>query len=846
MDTPVTTFSESPDDPFAVRRSASALLDDTGRVVGWSERAEALLGYSPEEVLGRAARDLLLDPRDEDVVMAAVAACVSAGGWFGVIPVRDRGGQRVELGCRARAVVRSGTSVEWHLVSAPAEQVIQWETDRSVLDGMFRRSPIGLAVLAPDLSLLRVNRAIARFGGLPAERYRGRRIGDFVVDRDTAMVESGLRRVLETGEPLIFTEQPCHLRHDPHTEMFVSVSAFRMQDSSGRILGVTELVEDVTDRYQARRRLALLNDAGARIGTTLDVEATARELAEVAVPDLADCASVDLLEAVTRGEEPGHVERVARGEEPGHVETAARGEESGQEPSAALCRAAVRSVSPEAPTVMFPVGHTMHFPPEAPQARCLAERRPVLEPVLGFSPAWSSLEPERVERIRELGVHSLIAVPLVARGLVLGVVSLWRWRRPEPFEEDDLTLAEEFAARAAVCIDNARRFTQQQQAAVALQRSLLPREVPEHHAVEVARRYRPADTTAGVGGDWFDVIPLSGLRVALVVGDVVGRGIHAAATMGRLRTAVHTLAHLDLPPDEVLSHLDDLVDRLAAEQEATDERSPQIVGPSPQIVGATCLYAVYDPVSGRCALARAGHPPPAVVTPDGRVDFPDLPAGPPLGLGGLPFETAEVELPEGSLLVLYTDGLLAAWRRDLDEGLALLRGALSDPARSLDDLCEAVEDALLPESPSDDIALLAARTRCLAEHQVATWELPSEPTAAAEARKLVAAQLHDWGLEEMALTTELIVSELITNAYRYSSGSATLRLIRDHHLICEVSDTSSTSPHLRHAATTDEGGRGLFLVAQLTARWGTRYVRNGKTIWAEQAWEPGVGGAGGG
>ncbi|MEU9111753.1 SpoIIE family protein phosphatase [Streptomyces sp. NPDC048483] len=803
MDTPVTTFSEGPDDPFAVRRSASAMLDDAGRVVGWSECAKALLGYSPEEVLGRAAREVLLDPSEEDVVMAAVAACLSSGGWFGVIPVRDRGGKRVELGCRVRAVTRAGSGIEWMVVCAPAEQVIQWETDRSVLDGMFRRSPIGLAVHAPDLSLLRVNRAVARFGGIPAEYYPGLRTGDFVVSRDAERVEAALRRVLETGEPLIFTEQPCHLRHDPHRELVVSVSAFRMQDSSGRILGVTQMVEDVTDRYRARQRLALLNEAGARIGTTLDVERTARELAEVAVPDLADCASVDLLQPVTRGEEPG------------------------KEPLAPMVRTAVRSISLEAPPVMYPVGHTMHFPPQAPQARCLAERRPVLEPVLEFSPGWSSLDPDKAERVLELGVHSLIVVPLVARGLVLGVVSLWRWRRPEPFEEDDLTLAEEFAARAAVCIDNARRYTQQHQAALALQRSLLPREVPEHPAVEIAHRYLPADVAAGVGGDWFDVIPLSGLRVALVVGDVVGHGIHAAATMGRLRTAVHTLANLDLPPDEVLSHLDDLVDRLAAEQEATDERAPQVVG-------ATCLYAVYDPVTRRCALARAGHPPPAVVTPDGRVVFPDLPAGPPLGLGGLPFEAVELELPEGSLLALYTDGLLAVQRRDLDEGQALLRRALSDPARSLEDICKAVEDALLPERPDDDIALLTARTRCLAPHKVATWELPAEPTAAAEGRTLAVAQLNDWGLEEAAFTTELIVSELITNAYRYSSGPVTLRIIRDRHLICEVSDTSSTSPHLRHAATTDEGGRGLFLVAQLTERWGTRYLRNGKTIWAEQ------------
>ncbi|WP_189304344.1 SpoIIE family protein phosphatase [Streptomyces albospinus] len=802
MDTPVTTLSEGPDDPFAVRCSASALLDDRGRVVGWSKRAEALLGYSSEEVLGRTACDVLLDPRDEDVVMAAVAACVSAGGWFGVLPVRDRGGRRVEVGCRVRAVARADGGTEWVLVGAPAEQVIQWETDRSVLDGMFRRTPIGIAVHAPDLSLLRVNRAIARFGGIPAEHYRGLRTGDFVVSRDAELVEAKLRRVLETGEPLIFTEQPCHLRHDPDRDLVVSVSAFRMQDSAGRTLGVTQMVEDVTDRYRARRRLALLNEAGARIGTTLDVERTARELADVAVTELADCVSVDLLEPVTRGQEPG------------------------RETPATVVRAAVRSIS-EPPSVMYPVGHTTQFPPEAPQGRCLAERRPVLEPVLELSPGWYSLDPAKAERVLELGVHSLIVVPLIARGLVLGVVSLWRWQRPEPFEEDDLTLAEEFAARAAVCIDNARRYTQQHQAALALQRSLLPREVPEHPAVEIDHRYLPADATAGVGGDWFDVIPLSGLRVALVVGDVVGHGIHAAATMGRLRTAVHTLANLDLPPDEVLSHLDDLVDRLAAEQEATDEHAPQVVG-------ATCLYAVYDPVSRRCALARAGHPPPAVVTPDGRVDFPELPAGPPLGLGGLPFEAAELELPEGSLLTLYTDGLLAAHRRDLDEGLAQLRGALSQPARSLGDICKAVEDALLPERPGDDIALLTARTRCLAENKVATWDLPAEATAAAEGRSLVVAQLNDWGLAEMAFTTELIVSELITNAYRYSTGPVTLRLIRDRHLICEVSDTSSTSPHLRHAATTDEGGRGLFLIAQLTERWGTRYVRNGKTIWAEQ------------
>ncbi|MET7621550.1 SpoIIE family protein phosphatase [Streptomyces sp. NPDC005408] len=807
MDTPVTTFSEGPEDPFAVRHAASVVLDDRGMVVGWSERAEALLGYSPEEALGQPTLDFLVDTRDQGIVMDAVAACVRDRGWFGVVPVRHRNGHRLEFGCRARAIMRGDSPAEWFLVAAPAEEVIQWETDRSVLDGLFRRSPIGLSVFARDLSILRVNRAISKFSQLPVEQHRGLRTSDFLIQQDTDTVERQLREVLETGRSSIFTEQPCRLRRDPGRELVVSVSAFRMQDSSGRILGVTQTVEDVTDRYRARRRLALLNEASARIGTTLDVAKTARELAEVAVPHLADCVSVDLLEPVTRGEEPV------------------------QEMFGPVRRTAIDSILPEAAEVMYPVGDMIHVPAESVQARCLAERRPVLDAHLEGLSGWLSRDPERAERALSLGVHSLMVVPLVARGLVLGMLSLWRWRRVEPFEEDDLKLAEEFASRAAVCIDNARRYTQQHEAALTLQHSLLPHEVPKHPAVEVAHRYRPADATTGVGGDWFDVIPLSGLRVALVVGDVVGRGIHAAATMGRLRAAVHTLANLDLTPDEVLSNLDDLVDRLAAEQDPTDERAPQVVG-------ATCLYAVYDPVSRHCALARAGHPPPAAVTPDGRVHLLDVPAGPPLGLGGLPFEAAELQLAEGSLLALYTDGLIQGRKRDIDESLADLCEALAVPARSLEETCGAVEGALLHDRPTDDVAddvaLLVARTRVLAAEKVATWELPVEATAAAQARTLTASQLAEWGLEEMVFTTELIVSELVTNAYRYGGGPISLRLIRDSHLICEVSDTSSTSPHLRRARTTDEGGRGLFLVAQLTERWGTRYTRDGKTIWTEQ------------
>ncbi|MGW0704085.1 SpoIIE family protein phosphatase [Streptomyces sp. NPDC002867] len=805
----VTLISESPEDPFSLGRAVSVVLDPHGRVTGWSERAAALLGYSAREALGRKATELLVDPQDEGVVLKAAAACGRDRGWFGVVPVRVKQGRTLGFGVRARLVTRDDGETEWFLVGAPAAEVVQWEIDRSVMDGLFRRSPIGLAVHDTDLSILRVNRAIARLGGFEAEQARGFRIGDFLVRVDADTVEDRLREVLDTGEPLIFTEQSCRLLAAPATERFVDVSAYRLEDSTGRVLGVTQLVEDVTERHRARRRLALLSAAGAGIGTTLDVGTTASELAEAAVPGLADCVSVDLLEQVSRGEEPV---------------PDSRGD--------AVRRTAMHSIALESERIMFPVGTLTTFAPGTPQARCLSGRRPVLEPFVDLPKALAGLD--RAEAAELRGVHSLMVVPLTARGLVLGCMSLWRSRLPEPFEEDDLTLAGELAARAAVSIDNARRFTQQRRTALALQRRLLPRELPEHPAVLVAHRYLPAGGAAGVGGDWFDVVPLSGARVALVIGDVVGHGINAAATMGRLRTAVHTLADLDLEPDEVLSHLDDLVTRLAGEQEPDDEGTP-----GEQVVGATCLYAVYDPVARQCCIARAGHPPPAVVTPDGVVSVPDLPAGPPLGLGGLPFETAELTLPEGSVIALYTNGLVEGEEHDMEDGIARLCTVLGGSgSRQLDEMAEDVVDALLPTRPSDDVALLLARTSRLAPELVATWELTAEATAPSKARRLTAEQLAAWGLDELVFTTELIVSELVTNAYRYAGGPVTLRLIHHHRLICEVTDPSSTSPHLRRARSTDEGGRGLLLVAQLTEHWGTRHAREGKTVWTEQLLPP--------
>lgn len=297
--------------------------------------------------------------------------------------------------------------------------------------------------------------------------------------------------------------------------------------------------------------------------------------------------------------------------------------------------------------------------------------------------------------------------------------------------------------------------------------------------------------------------------------------------MGRLRAAVQTLADLDLPPDELLTKVDDLVLRLSDEAEATSD--------GPVVIGATCVYAVYDPIARTVTMARAGHPTPAIANLDGPVEFPDVPAGPPLGLGGLPFESAEIPVEEGSIIALYTDGLIEASDRDVDVGFERLCFALAHPDRPLDEICDTMVRILLPDRPSDDVAFLIARTRALSSDSVATWDVSAEPSAVHEAREKSVSQLEVWGLQAAAFTTELIVSELVTNAIRHASGPISLRLIREHTLICEVSDTSSTSPHMRRASGTEEGGRGLFLVAQMAQRWGTRYTAEGKTIWAEQS-----------
>ncbi|MEW2400638.1 SpoIIE family protein phosphatase [Streptomyces sp. NPDC046862] len=789
--------------------TARVSLDEKGTVTGWNAGAERLLGYSAAERVGRDGAVLLADGVDAatERLLRSLAALPR---WNGRVALRHHDGRRVEAAVLAHHRTLDTGETDWLVVSALTGTSPEPRDDR-LTGWSFAQTPCcTMALYDTGLRLRRANDDMARAMSLTEDEMRGLRVSEIIVHADSDKTERAMVRALETGRPQYLEN---YLRVEGESrEHAWSCYLAPLGDEDGHTHGVVLSAHDMTPQYWARLRLQLINEASTRIGTTLDVGLTAQELADVAVPAIADFVTVDLLASLDGGHDP------ALGSRPGTPRDAME-----------LLRVAQQSVHENVPEAAVDLGETDVHPVGSPVAECMATGRaslyPVTDPVFAD---WAAGNPRRADSIQAFGIHSVMMVPLRARGTILGVAVFVRHQRPEAFERDDLLLAEEITARAAVCVDNARRYTRERSTAVTLQRSLLPQRLPRQSALEVAHRYLPAGGTAGVGGDWFDVIPLSGARVALVVGDVVGHGIHASATMGRLRTAVRTLADVDLPPDELLTHLDDLVARLA-EDDASDSFDHN------GDFGATCLYAVYDPVGRRCTLASAGHPAPAVVTTDGTVDLLRLRAGPPLGLGGLPFEATEIDVPEGTLLVLYTNGLIEARDADIDSGLDRLCHALAQPAVSLDALCDTVLGSMLPGRPMDDIALLVACTRALDADHVATWDVPADPAMVAEARKFAAGRLEEWGLDDASYITELVVSELVTNAIRHAEPPVQLRLILDRTLICEVSDASSTAPHLRRARTYDEGGRGLMLVAQLTQAWGTRHTALGKTIWAEQA-----------
>ncbi|MFE7312437.1 SpoIIE family protein phosphatase [Streptomyces sp. NPDC057555] len=794
--------------PLDIADAVLVLCDAHGHVESWPEGAERLFGHRAADVLGRAAAGLLA-PDDAARLPAIAAECRAHGGWSGTLTARREDGGPVDVMVQlARATDGAGT-VHWLAVAADAAPFPGRELSRAVLEQLLLQTPIGMAVVDTDLRFVWSNVALERFGGGPAHQRIGRRLAEIQPGLDAEALEAQMRRVLESGEPVLGYEHIGHPRSEPHRERAHAMSFVRLDNGDGRPIGVCYTVTDITERYRNRQRLILLDRAGTAIGQTLDVLHTAQELADVAVPDLADFVTVDLLDSVIRGGDPltgppGDTDRVA------------------------LRRGGQQSARAGMPEAAIGVGDLASYHSWSPPIRALVDGKPWrMEWLDPHGPEWAADVPGGRRRLlREQGLHTAMVVPIRARGTTMGVTSFFRTERGEPFGADDLRLAEEFVTRAAVCLDNARRYTRERDAALTLQRSLLPQGVLDHSSLSLATCYRPADELAGVGGDWFDVIPLSGARLALVVGEVRGHGIGAIATMGRLRTAVQTLAALDLRPEELLAHLDDLVGRVSEEGgQSTDTGA----------VGTSCLYAVYDPVGRSFTAASAGHPPPVIVAPDGTAAFADLPIGPQLGVSGLPFEAVEVAVKEDSVLALYTDGLLAGTDGTAGEpAKERLLHTLAAPDEPLDALCDSVIGALVPRRQHDDVTLLLARTRGLAPDRFASWELAADPAVVSRARDMATRQLAEWDLPEREFTTELVVSELVTNAIRYGSGPIRLRLILEHTLICEVCDGSSTSPYLRHPRTTDEGGRGLFLISQFTHRWGTRYTTGGKVIWAEQ------------
>ncbi|MFE8007951.1 SpoIIE family protein phosphatase [Streptomyces sp. NPDC057418] len=838
--------SSPPGSIYDYIRVASFSIGPDGLIEQWSRRAAGLFGMASHEAVGKDPVKAFMPDELRPGARRRVGEILDGKEWTGLVPFRMPG----ENGLRGLAEIyvmpsetESGERGALCIV-VDVRALRRIETDLAASQAIFGQSPFGFVLFGTDFAVVRANQRFATVFGGEAEDHRGRTVHDYLARPEADRLSLTLKHVLKTGDAVTDLELVGTAPGSSDRRHW-SMNLYRVHSGSGRPVGIAGLATDVTQRHiaareaaSARRNLALLNEASARIGNSLDLETTARELLDVAVPGFCDLASVDLYQGLLTGEEasPGSWGR--------HHQESGSG-------SAELRRVAQASaVSDAVPGALRGAarsGGTETDGDTGPPALGSVHRYPF------HSPCAVALRTSRVADVPgdERGlIHSTLAVPMMAHDIVVGLVQFSRTKGSEPFGERDRALATELAARAAVCIDNARLYRREHERALILQRSLLPPGDPEAAGLDIACRYLPGNTATEVGGDWFDVIELPGHRTALVVGDVMGRGLRAAVAMGELRTAVRTLALLDLEPAEVLSALDEVARGLGTP--GGGERSNGFGGgggaqwPSraahksreadlSEVYLATCVYAVYDPVTRRCTFANAGHLPPVVVEPGEAALLLDVPPGMPLGVGGEPFEEVEVELKEGALLALYTDGLVESRDHPLDEGLEAFRQALTAPGEPLEDVCDHVLTTLDTRHGEDDIALLMARIQGLPVDAVGDWRLPRELRSVGRARELARIQLTAWGLDDLVDTTELLVSELVTNALRYGEGEIRLRLLRDRTLVCEVWDAGLVQPRRRRARDTDEGGRGLQLVGLLSAAWGSRRTPRGKTVWFELA-----------
>ncbi|MFJ7949488.1 SpoIIE family protein phosphatase [Streptomyces sp. NPDC096354] len=773
---------------------ALMIIDGSGVIMEWSHEAESLLGIPASQALGLPATGLFTVGKGDHGAEEVLLSC--------------REGDAATCELRVRPVLRDG-AVAWEVGRLPTEPTggTAAGIGASVLEALFTQSPIGLHIIDPELRVVRFNTAARGMRGMTPESTLGRPLAQVYPLADPAAEEAVARRVLADGVPVLDRLVRVHLAADRGAERVFSVSTFRLQDSQSAVLGLATSTVDVTDRERSHAHAAILADVRERVGRTLDVVTTCQEAADVLVPGYADVLVVEVVDEVVRGEDPpiGPLSR-----------------------DVPLRRAAFRS---RVAQPVHPVGDVRTAPYESPFGRALSDLRPRLVELSADS-AWLAVDPPRAEAIRAAGAHSLIIAPLTLRGTVLGLMSLYRCGQSELYTKDDIGLALELAAHTALCIDNARRFTRERTIAATTQRRLMPQSPGPRTAVDTAWLHLPAD----LGASWFDTICLPGARTALVTGNATGHGISAATTMGQLRTAIHALAALDLEPDELLARLHDTTCRLAEERAALPPADPI----RQETLTASCIYGIYDPITRTCTIARAGHPAPIIVHPDGMTSVCDIPAGPPLGSAeNLPIAPTRLELAEGSILAFYTASLLPETETEAEADPGLLLSTLGRSHRPLQSLCDDVVYALGTDPPRGDAALLLSRTSGIAPDHVATWRLTPDTTAPGEARALARRQLAQWKLdEETAFTTELIVSELATNAVRYGTPPLQLRLIMERTLTCEMTDAGSSAPHLRHARLVDERGRGLFIVSQLAHQWGTRYNETGKTIWTEQTPHP--------
>ncbi|MFI6346485.1 SpoIIE family protein phosphatase [Streptomyces sp. NPDC050560] len=815
--------SSPPGSLYDYVRVASFSLGPDGLIDQWSLRAEQLFGIDAEHAVGKDPVEAFVPPALRDRGQRKMTEILDGREWTGTVPFSAPAtgdAERPTEGIAEIYVMPTRTERGEHAavcIVVDVRVLHDIETDLAASQAIFGQSPFGFLLFDRDLRVLRTNRRFASVFGGKAADHRGRTVHDYLPRAEADRLGAALRRVLDTGETVHDmqligpTPRSSERRH-------WSVNLYRVHSGSGTPIGVAGLATDVTRRHAAareaalaRRNLALLNEAGARIGNSLDLETTARELLDVTVPGFCDIASVDLYQGLLLGDETPQGQWGATGGRTGAG-------------SGALRRVAYASAVADAPfgdgLPPVAVGAVHHFPFSSPNAGALRTAR--LRHITGGSGL----------------IQSTLAVPMVAHDTVVGLAQFSRTKGSEPFGDRDRALASELAARAAVCIDNARLYRREHERALILQRSLLPPGDPEASGLDIACRYLPGNAATEVGGDWFDVIELPGHRTALVVGDVMGRGLRAAVAMGELRTAVRTLALLDLEPAEVLEALDEIARGLGTPggvQQATRTARQNRDADLSEVYLATCVYAVYDPVTRRCTFANAGHLPPVVVEPGEPALMLDVPPGMPLGVGGEPFEEVRVELAEGALLALYTDGLVESRDHPLDEGLQAFVDTLTEPSRPLEDVCDHVLGTLDTHHGEDDVALLMARVQGLPEDRVGDWKLPREAQSVGRARELARARLLEWDLDPLADTAELLVSELVTNALRYGEGEIRLRLLLDRTLVCEVWDAGLVQPRRRRARDTDEGGRGLQLVGLLSAAWGSRRTPAGKTVWFEMS-----------